>query len=72
MTYGIEMLLFISPPYVVGELIGISIVVFFAENYLFTKVMKLGIENKELRRGVSWGLVLVLLCASKLFIFYFG
>ena len=55
MTYGIEMLLFISLPYVVGELIGISIVVFFAENYLFTKVMKLGIENKELRRGVSWG-----------------
>ena len=52
MTYGIEMLLFLCPPYLIGELLAIASLVLLAEYYLFVK-KKVEIENKELRRGVS-------------------
>jgi hypothetical protein len=52
MTYGIEMLLFITPFYAIGEFIAISFLVFLAEYYLFVK-KKLEMKNKETRRNVS-------------------
>jgi len=54
MTYGIEMLLFLSPPYLIGELITIISLVLLAEYYLFVKVIKkVKIEDKWLRLKVS-------------------
>ncbi len=37
LTYGIEMLYFICSPYIIGEFIGISLLVFWAEYYWFVK-----------------------------------
>jgi hypothetical protein len=65
MTCGIEMLIFLSPFYTFCEAVGISIIIFLAEYYLFAK-LKVEIENKELRKGMSLGLILFLIFTSKL------
>src|SRR5688572_27125423 len=67
MTYRIEMLYFIFPRYVIGEFIGISILVCWAEYYFFVK-KKIEIKNKELRKIISCGIILFLICFSKLFV----
>jgi len=51
-TYGIEMLLFISPFYTIGEFVGISVIVFLAEYYLFVK-KKVEIKDKEVKKNMS-------------------
>jgi len=47
MTYEIEILLFFFSPYIVVEIIGIIGIVLGAEYYLFVKLIKVEIENKE-------------------------
>src|SRR3954452_15777769 len=67
-TCGMEMLFFLFLPY---EFIVATIVVIWAEYYYFVK-KKLEIKDKDLKKGISGGIVLFFLCFSKLFILLLG
>src|SRR4051812_42765171 len=71
MTYEIEMLFFIFPPYVIGEIIGTSILVFLAEYYYFVK-KQVEIKDKDLRKGISGVIIFLLIFFSKLFVLFLG
>lgn len=62
MTYGIIIL----------ELIGIIGIVLGTEYYLFVKLIKVEIDNKEWKPILSFGLIFLLFIISKLFILFLG
>jgi len=64
-TYGIEMLLFVHPFYIIGEFIGIYLINFWAEYYFFVK-KNIEIKDKSLRNEIIAGLSFFLVFVSKI------